>query len=122
MKSITLELIEELKEVGWFKELHLSMLANADFRCEYCGEDFLARFNECFHAQLDHVYPKSKGGSDEPSNLAAACVTCNALKWDYTPSGKTRAEQIADAARYIQEQRRVEEEKWNKYRELMRDS
>ena len=119
MKSITPELIKELEKVGWFKEPNLSILAHAHFRCEYCGEDFLARFNECFHAQLDHIYPKSKGGSDEPSNLAAACVTCNALKWDYTPTGETRAEQIADAASYIQEQRKVEEAKWNRYRDLM---
>ena len=119
MNSITPELIAELENVGWFKEVHLSILAHANFRCEYCGEDFLARFNECFHAQLDHIYPKSKGGSNEASNLAAACVTCNALKWDYVPAGETRAEQIADAARYIAEQRKTEEDKWNQYRDLM---
>jgi 5-methylcytosine-specific restriction endonuclease McrA len=120
MKQITPEVIAELRQVGWFKELHLSMLAKADFRCEYCGEDFLARFNECFHAQLDHITPKSKGGSDDPYNLAAACVTCNALKWDYTPTGKTREERIADAARYIRAQREAEEEKLSRYREIMR--
>ena len=95
MKSITPELIEELKKVGWFKEPHLSILAHANFRCEYCGEDFLERFNECFHAQLDHIYPKSKGGSDDPYNLAAACVTCNALKSDCTP--KVRPERSGSA-------------------------
>ena len=62
MKPMTPELIKQLKEVGWFKEPHLSILTRAKFPCEYCGEGFLARFNECFHAQLDHIYPKFKGG------------------------------------------------------------
>ena len=29
---------------------------------------------------LDHVHPKSKGGSDRPSNLVTSCVPCNQAK------------------------------------------
>lgn len=29
---------------------------------------------------LDHVIPRSKGGTDEPSNLKTACRMCNSLK------------------------------------------
>ena len=71
MKETTPELLAELVKVGWFKEPHLSVLVRTDFRCEYCGQDLLASFNDCFNAQLDHIHPKSKGGSDEKSNLAA---------------------------------------------------
>lgn len=119
MKETTPELLAELVKVGWFKEPHLSVLARADFRCEYCGQDLLASFNDCFNAQLDHIHPKSKGGSDEKSNLAACCTTCNSLKWDYAPRGDNRDERLADAGRYVREQCKVQGVMWNRYRELM---
>ena len=31
-------------------------------------------------ASVDHVVPHSRGGSDDPSNLAAVCARCNARK------------------------------------------
>ena len=31
--------------------------------------------------QVDHVVPKSKGGTDHPDNLRAACKTCNQLAY-----------------------------------------
>ena len=113
------EAIANLVAVGWFKEPHISVLLSADFRCEYCGHDLLSTFNDCFNAQADHIYPRSKGGSEEVSNLAASCTTCNSLKWDYVPIGEDRAEQIADAARYVLEQRKDQEASWIKYRELI---
>jgi 5-methylcytosine-specific restriction endonuclease McrA len=120
MKEKTPELLAELAKVGWFKELHLSVLVCADFRCEYCGQDLLASFNECFNAQLDHIHPKSKGGSDEKSNLAVCCTTCNSLKWNYVPCGDNRDDRLADAGRYVREQRKVQEEMGSRYRELVR--
>jgi 5-methylcytosine-specific restriction protein A len=30
----------------------------------------------------DHVIPKARGGTDDPSNLAAACRSCNSAKRD----------------------------------------
>ncbi len=39
--------------------------------CHYCGG----------RAQgADHVTPKSRGGTDEPSNLVPACTSCNSSK------------------------------------------
>ena len=32
--------------------------------------------------QLDHVFPHSKGGSDDPENLQTLCGVCNRLKKD----------------------------------------
>ena len=119
MKGTTPDLIEELMKVGWFKEPHISILARADFRCEYCGQDLLATFNDCFNAQVDHICPKAEDGSELESNLAACCTTCNSLKWTYTPHGENRDERLADAAVHVQEQRRVQKVNWIKYRELM---
>lgn len=46
-------------------------------RCVYCGRaDDLT---------LDHVVPLSRGGSNEPDNLATACRSCNSSKNAKTP-------------------------------------
>lgn len=44
-----------------------------NFTCVYCGER--GGSLEC-----DHVIPVSRGGSNEKSNLATACQTCNRRK------------------------------------------
>jgi 5-methylcytosine-specific restriction endonuclease McrA len=43
--------------------------------CLYCDEVLTERT-----AQIDHVIPQSKGGSDDISNLALACAFCNRSK------------------------------------------
>ncbi|MBD2255136.1 RNA-guided endonuclease IscB [Nostoc parmelioides] len=42
-------------------------------KCAYCGVD-----NVPF--EVEHIYPKSKGGSDRISNLTIACHDCNQAK------------------------------------------
>jgi 5-methylcytosine-specific restriction endonuclease McrA len=44
--------------------------------CTYCGDPATTR---------DHIVPRSRGGSDDPSNLTPACLGCNASKQDRTP-------------------------------------
>jgi 5-methylcytosine-specific restriction endonuclease McrA len=115
------DIIEELVRVRWFKDKSLiAVLARADFRCEYCGQDLILTFNDCFNAQKDHIIPTVKGGSNDESNLAACCLTCNTLKWDYVPAGSNRNERISDAAKHLVEQRKKQEEFWNKYRNLLK--
>lgn len=53
------------------------ILMRDQFTCQYCG----ARAPEV-KLQVDHVRPKSKGGSDEEFNLVTACATCNQGKTD----------------------------------------
>ena len=96
MTQVTPELIVDLLQVGGFKtELMVSILARADFRCEYCGQDLLASLTECFNAQADHIIPRSKGGPNAESNFAACCTTCNSLKWTYVPISESRDERIS---------------------------
>lgn len=48
------------------------------YRCQYCG---------CRNEVLtvDHVLPKSRGGSESWENLTTACKPCNARKGNRTP-------------------------------------
>ena len=43
--------------------------------CFYCGV-------KSTKITIDHVIPKSKGGTDDPDNLVCACERCNQLKAD----------------------------------------
>lgn len=44
--------------------------------CFYCG----LALNPYRNFSIDHVVPKSRGGSDDPDNLVPACRRCNCRK------------------------------------------
>ncbi len=52
------------------------------FRCQYCCKGFGQKVAEL---TLDHIIPRSQGGSDDPENLATACIPCNQRKGSRTP-------------------------------------
>jgi 5-methylcytosine-specific restriction endonuclease McrA len=65
-----------------FKKIVLSrknILRRDGHRCQYCGRADVT-------LTVDHILPKSRGGSDSWENLVAACVSCNNSKGDRTPS------------------------------------
>ena len=49
------------------------VLARDKFTCQYCG----ATPKDGVRLHVDHVIPKSQGGSDLLTNLLTACVACN---------------------------------------------
>jgi len=53
------------------------VIAREGRRCAYCG-DTVGPFH------FDHLFPWSKGGTDNPSNLIIACESCNRDKGDKT--------------------------------------
>lgn len=55
--------------------LRYRILARDGFRCRYCGAEAPG-----VTLVVDHVHPVSAGGTNEPSNLVAACQTCNGGK------------------------------------------
>jgi ATP adenylyltransferase len=57
--------------------LRYDVLKRARFRCELCGISADQKALE-----VDHILPRSRGGSDDPINLQALCYTCNASKRD----------------------------------------
>lgn len=57
------------------KRLRYEILRRDNHTCRYCGESA-----PDVKLTIDHVVPVSLGGSDEPTNLVAACPDCNAGK------------------------------------------
>jgi 5-methylcytosine-specific restriction endonuclease McrA len=55
-----------------------NVLLRDNHTCQYCG----ARGDEM---NVDHVIPKSRGGSSDWFNLVCSCVRCNTRKNDRTP-------------------------------------
>ncbi|WP_416915390.1 MAG: HIT domain-containing protein [Roseicyclus sp.] len=53
------------------------VLKRAKHRCELCGAH---ETQAALH--VDHIVPRSKGGSDDLSNFQALCVSCNTSKRD----------------------------------------
>jgi 5-methylcytosine-specific restriction endonuclease McrA len=56
---------------GW--EVREYLLAKFNRTCTYCGETDKP-------LEVEHIHPKSKGGSDRVSNLTLACHDCNQAK------------------------------------------
>jgi len=57
--------------------IRAQVTAQAGGLCEYC------RYPEEFNSgrfAVDHILPRSKGGTDDLSNLALACRSCNERK------------------------------------------
>lgn len=52
----------------------------ANYLCEYCHSPeriSTSRFT------IDHIQPRSLGGSDDPDNLALACSCCNQRRYNF---------------------------------------
>lgn len=49
-------------------------------KCFYCDEDLEGKKHE-----IDHWFPKAKGGKNNHSNFVISCVACNRTKRDQLP-------------------------------------
>ena len=57
--------------------LRFDVLARDNFTCQFCG-----RVVPETQLEVDHLHPRSLGGSDDLANLIATCVDCNRGKRD----------------------------------------
>lgn len=57
---------------GWARTRWLVLLRD-EFRCQTCG----ISVKDGAKLEVDHKMPRSRGGSDDMSNLQAACFACN---------------------------------------------
>ena len=69
----------------------LEVLKRDDYKCFYCLRELQ---RDTFY--LDHLYPRSQGGSNYKSNLVATCKSCNTKK------------NASDAAAFLRENYRQE--------------
>lgn len=59
-----------------WEPLRQSILERDNFLCVPCFEE--GRYTEA--AEVDHVVPRSKGGTNDPKNLRAICTDCHEAK------------------------------------------
>jgi 5-methylcytosine-specific restriction endonuclease McrA len=52
--------------------------------CSWCGREF----TQDLPATMDHVTPLSHGGTNDPSNLVAACKPCNSSRGSHLRRGR----------------------------------
>lgn len=59
-----------------YSKLRFTILERDNFTCQYCGRTP----QDGVKLHIDHIIPKSKGGSDKKDNLITACEECNLSK------------------------------------------
>jgi len=98
------------------KRIRYEVLRRDNYACRYCGGSA-----PDVALTVDHVIPTALGGSDDPSNLVAACGPCNSGKTSTSPDGPLVADVAQDALRWaaamtraaeIQRRSRVEENRF----------
>jgi hypothetical protein len=77
------------------KRTRFEVLRRDEFTCRYCR-------STTSELTVDHVTPVALGGTDDPSNLVAACRDCNAGKGSTGPDETTVADVDQDALRWAQ--------------------
>jgi 5-methylcytosine-specific restriction endonuclease McrA len=79
---------------GW--EVRAYLLLKYEYRCAYCGKTDVP-------FEIDHIRPRSRGGSNRVSNLALACHACNATKGNQTAHEFGHAEVEGTARRPLRD-------------------
>lgn len=77
------------------KRVRFEVLRRDNHTCRYCHATDSA-------LTLDHVTPTALGGTDDPSNLVAACRDCNAGKTSTSPDAALVADVRQDALRHAE--------------------
>ena len=86
------------------KRLRFEILRRDNHTCRYCGGAA-----PDVKITVDHVVPKALGGTDDPSNLVAACEPCNTGKSSVPADVPLVADVAADALRWATAMRRAVE-------------
>lgn len=87
------------------RRLRFEILRRDGHTCRYCGAQA-----PTVELTVDHVIPVTLGGSDDPSNLVAACTACNGGKSSVPADAPLVANVSADALRWKEAMERAREE------------
>jgi 5-methylcytosine-specific restriction endonuclease McrA len=83
------------------------ILERDHYRCQYCGLDGMASFENSLIMTVDFVHPRAKKGRKSPANLVAACRPCNTIK------GQRVFRDVAEAKAYVLNRRAQLEKEWS---------
>lgn len=92
-------------------EVREYLLEKWNRRCAYCGETDVP-------LQVEHIVPKSRGGTDRVSNLTLACRKCNLEKGSKTAAEFGYPDVQAKAAKPLHDAAAVNATRWALYRRL----
>jgi hypothetical protein len=67
------------KKKGPNYQVRFFLLARDGNKCHYCKNKMIEKFkqHEPLSMSIEHIVPRSVGGSNEPINLVLACSKCN---------------------------------------------
>src|ERR1700692_3440601 len=84
----------------------LKILERDRYRCQYCGLDGLASFENSLVMTVDFVFPRARHGRKNAKNLCPACRPCNVLK------GRRVFKNLEDAKAYVLQRRAELRQRW----------
>lgn len=78
------------------RRLRFEILRRDNFTCQYCG-----RKAPYVSLEVDHVFPRIRGGEDSPENLVTACFDCNRGEKDIAFNNKSNFSILREMRFYI---------------------
>jgi 5-methylcytosine-specific restriction endonuclease McrA len=94
---------------GW--ETREYLLLKWGYRCAYCHK-------EATRWEVDHILPRSRGGSNRISNLALSCHACNQEKGDQTATEYGHPDVQAEAKKPLKDAAAVNSTRWALYDQM----
>jgi HNH endonuclease len=88
------------------KEEGLRILERDQYRCQYCGLDGAASFENALAMSVDFVVPRARRGKKDERNLVACCRSCNMIK------GRRVYRSFDEAKTYVLAQREKLRKAW----------
>jgi 5-methylcytosine-specific restriction endonuclease McrA len=83
-----------------------NILKRDQYRCQYCGLDGMANFENFLIMTVDFIIPRARKGKKDDRNLVAACRPCNTLKGERTYSN------FEEAKEYVLKKREELRKEW----------
>jgi 5-methylcytosine-specific restriction endonuclease McrA len=76
------------------------------YRCQYCGLDGMANFENSLVMSVDFVLSRTRKGTKNQDNLVAACRPCNLIK------GRRAFKNFEEAKTYVLQRRLELHKEW----------
>ena len=96
------------------REEGFRILERDHYRCQYCGLDGLAQFENSLIMSVDFVTPRARGGKKSANNLVTACRPCNVIK------GRRVFKNLDEAKKYVLDRRAALHKEWEQKATQMR--